>query len=127
VRGDEVKNQKGVSLSGLLVWGFIIAMVALVVIKVAPATIEYYKIQKAIKSVAAAATASSTVPELRKAYAKYAEVDQISDVRPEDLDIAKEGNQVVISFAYEKKIGLFGPVSLLIDYQASSSGRGKGE
>ncbi|MFA7292189.1 MAG: DUF4845 domain-containing protein [Rhodocyclaceae bacterium] len=122
-----MKNQKGVSLSGLLVWGFIIAMVALVVIKVAPATIEYYKIQKAIKSVAAAATASSTVPELRKAYAKYAEVDQISDVRPEDLDIAKEGNQVVISFAYEKKIGLFGPVSLLIDYQASSSGRGKGE
>jgi hypothetical protein len=127
VRGDEVKNQKGISLSGLLVWGFILAMVALVVIKVAPATIEYYKIQKAIKSVAAAATASSTVPELRKAYSKYVEIEHISDVRPEDLDIAKEGNQVVISFAYEKKIGLVGPVSLLIDYQASSSGRGKGE
>ena len=127
MRGDEVKNQKGVSLSGLLVWGFILAMVALVVIKVAPATIEYYKIQKAIKSVAAAATASSTVPELRKAYSKYVEIEHISDVRPEDLDIAKEGNQVVISFAYEKKIGLVGPVSLLIDYQASSSGRGKGE
>ena len=122
-----MKNQKGVSLSGLLVWGFILAMVALVVIKVAPATIEYYKIQKAIKSVAAAATASSTVPELRKAYSKYVEIEHISDVRPEDLDIAKEGNQVVISFAYEKKIGLVGPVSLLIDYQASSSGRGKGE
>ena len=122
-----MKNQKGVSLSGLLVWGFILAMVALVVIKVAPATIEYFKIQKAIKSVAGAATASSTVPELRKAYSKYAEVEHISDVRPEDLDIAKEGNQVVISFAYEKKIGLVGPVSLLIDYQASSSGRGKGE
>ncbi len=122
-----MKNQKGISLSGLLVWGFILAMVALVVIKVAPATIEYYKIQKAIKSVAAAATASSTVPELRKAYSKYVEIEHISDVRPEDLDIAKEGNQVVISFAYEKKIGLVGPVSLLIDYQASSSGRGKGE
>ncbi len=122
-----MKNQKGVSLSGLLVWGFIIAMVALVVIKVAPTAIEYYKIQKAIKSVAASATASSTVPELRKAYAKYAEVEHVSDVRPEDLDIAKEGNQIVISFAYEKKIGLFGPVSLLIDYQASTSGRGKGE
>jgi hypothetical protein len=122
-----MKNQKGVSLSGLLLWGFLIAMVALVVIKIAPSAIEYYKIQKDIKAVAANATPASTVPELRKAYSKYVEIDHISDVRPEDLDISKEGNQVVIAVAYEKRIPLFGPVSLVIDYHASSSGRGKGE
>jgi hypothetical protein len=121
------KNQKGVSLSGLMLWGFVLAMVALVVIKIAPTAIEYYKIQKAIKSVAAAAAASATVPELRAAYSKFAEIDHISDVRPEDLDITKEGNQIVISFAYDKRIPLFGPVSLLIEYHASTAGRGKGE
>lgn len=122
-----MKNQRGVSLSGLLLWGFFAAMVALIVIKVAPSAIEYYKIQKDIKAVAANASQGATVPELRKAYSKYAEVDHISDVRPEDLDISKEGNQVVIAVAYEKRIPLFGPVSLVIDYNASSSGRGKGE
>ena len=121
------KNQKGVSLSGLMLWGFVLAMVALVVIKIAPTAIEYYKIQKDIKAVAAAAAPSATVPELRAAYSKFAEIDHISDVRPEDLDITKEGNQIVISFAYEKRIPLFGPVSLLIDYNASTAGRGKGE
>jgi hypothetical protein len=121
------KNQKGVSLSGLMLWGFVLAMVALVVIKIAPTAIEYYKIQKDIKAVAAAAAPSATVPELRAAYSKFAEIDHISDVRPEDLDITKEGNQIVISFAYDKRIPLFGPVSLLIEYQASTAGRGKGE
>lgn len=121
------KNQKGVSLSGLMLWGFVLAMVALVVIKIAPTAIEYYKIQKDIKAVAAAAAPSATVPELRAAYSKFAEIDHISDVRPEDLDITKEGNQIVISFAYDKRIPLFGPVSLLIEYHASTAGRGKGE
>ncbi|MDQ5918010.1 MAG: hypothetical protein QG660_1122 [Pseudomonadota bacterium] len=122
-----MRHQKGVSLSVLLVWAFICAMIALVVIKIAPSAIEYYKTQKAITSVAANAPAGSTVPDLRKAYSKFVEVEHLSDVRPEDLDIAKEGNQVVISFAYDKKIPLFGPVSVLIEYQASSSGRSKGE
>lgn len=122
-----MKNQKGVSLSGLLLWGFLAAMVALVVIKIAPSAIEYYKIQKDIKAVAANASASATVPELRNAYGKYAEIDHIKEVLPQDLDISKDGNQVVIAVAYEKRIPLFGPVSLVIDYNASTSGRGKGE
>ena len=122
-----MKHQMGITLSGLLFWGFVCAMIALVVIKISPSAIEYYKTQKAIKSVASNAPPGSTVPDLRKAYSKFVEVEHLSDVRPEDLDIAKEGNQVVISFAYDKKIPLFGPASLLIEYQASSSGRGKGE
>ena len=122
-----MRHQKGVSLSGLLLWGIVCAMIALLVIKVAPSAIEYYKTQKAIKTVATNAAPGATVPDLRKAYGKYVEVEHLSDVRPEDLDIAKEGNQIVISFAYDKKIPLFGPASLLLEYQASSSGLSKGE
>lgn len=116
-------KQRGVSLSGLMIWGFILAMVSLVLIKVAPSAIEYWKIRKGIASVAQSARADSTVSDVRKAYARQAEIDHTSDVRPEDLDITKEGNQIVISFAYEKKVSLFGPVSLLIDYRASSTGQ----
>ncbi len=114
------RKQRGITLSGLMFWGFILAMMSLVVIKIAPSAIEFYKIRKDVKAVVQNAGPNATVPDLRKAFAKYAEIDAITDVRPEDLDIAKEGNQIVISFSYEKKIGLFGPVSLLIEYQASS-------
>ncbi|MCK6407392.1 MAG: DUF4845 domain-containing protein [Rhodocyclaceae bacterium] len=118
-----MKKQKGVSLSGLMFWGVIVAMIALVVIKVAPSAIEYWKIRKGVMNVAQQAKGDSTVPELRKAYARQAEIDHTSDIKPEDLEISKEGNQIVISFAYDKRIPLFGPVSLLIEYKASSAGQ----
>ncbi|HEX5802156.1 MAG TPA: DUF4845 domain-containing protein [Azospira sp.] len=116
-----MNKQKGITLSGLMVWGFILAMVSLLLIKVAPSAIEFYKIRKDINAVVQNAGPNATVPELRNAYGKFAEIDHISDVQPADLDISKDNGQVVISVAYEKKIGLVGPVSLLIEYQASTA------
>ena len=119
-----MKNkQTGVSLSRLMFWGVIVAMVALLVIKVAPSAIEFYKIKKGITATAQNAKPDMTVADIRNACAKYAEIDHTSDVTPADLEVTKEGSQVVISVSYEKRIPLFGPASLLIDYQASSQGK----
>ena len=49
----------------------------------------------------------------------------IKTIGPADLDIFKEDSQVIISFAYEKRVPLAANVSLLIDFKGSSSGRGK--
>ena len=117
------KRQMGVSLSGLLFWCVIVAMVAVLLIKVAPSAIEYYKIRKDIVAVAHGAKPDMTVADLRRSFMRHADIDMITDVKPEDLDIGKEGNQIVISVAYEKRISLFGPVSLVIDYRASSADR----
>lgn len=117
-----MKYQRGVTLSGLMVWGFIIAMVALLGIKVAPEVIDYYKIKKIVTSTAANSS-GKTVPEIRAIFGRYADVDHIQTITAADLDISKEGNEVVIAFAYESRIPLFLNVSLLIDFQGSSSGR----
>jgi hypothetical protein len=74
------------------------------------------------KATVAGVAAGATVPEVRQAFAKYAEVDHITEFSPQDLDISKEGNQIVISFDYEKKIPLGFNVSLLINYRGTTSG-----
>ena len=117
-----MRHQRGVSLSGLLVWGAVIAAVALLGIRVAPEIIDYYKIKKIVASTAANSS-GKTVPEIRAIFGKYADVDHIETITAADLDISKEGNQVVIAFEYEKRIPLFLNVSLLIDFQGSSSER----
>ena len=117
-----MRYQRGVSLSGLLVWGAVIAAVALLGIRVAPEVIDYYKIKKIVASTAANSS-GKTVPEIRAIFGKYADVDHIETITAADLDISKEGNQVVIAFEYEKRIPLFLNVSLLIDFQGSSSER----
>ena len=117
-----MRHQRGVTLSGLLIWGMIIAAVALLGIRVAPEVIDYYKIKKIVASTAANSS-GKTVPEIRNIYDRYANVDHIQTISAADLDISKDGNLVVISFEYEKRIPLFLNVSLLIEFQGSSSER----
>ncbi len=116
-----MKFQRGVALSGLLMWGIIIALVAVLGMKVAPTAIEYGKLLKSVRATAKQAGPGATVADVKKTFGKYTEIDGL-DFSPNDLDISKEGGRLVISFAYEKRIPLFYNVSLLIAYQGSSDG-----
>lgn len=115
------KSQRGVSLSGLIFWGVVVSMLALLGMKVVPTVIEYYMLKKDIKATVANLPPGATVADVRKAYAKFVEIDRL-EMKPEELEISKENNQVVIAFDYEKKIPLFSNISLLINYSGSSSG-----
>ena len=50
------------------------------------------------------------------------EIDFPDGPPPSDLEITREGNQMVIAFAYRKEVTLFGPVGLYINYAANSKG-----
>lgn len=115
-----MKYQRGVALSGLIFWGIVIALIAVLGIKVTPTTIEYYKILKDCKAVAAKASPDSTVPDIRKAFDRFGEIDQLA-FDSKQLDISKDNGRIVIEFAYEKRIPLFWNVSLLIDYRGSTN------
>ena len=118
-----MKNrQRGIALGQLVVWGFLLALVAIMGMKTVPSVIEYYTILKNVKTIAGQAGAEATVSEVRSAFIRYADIDNITAITHNDLDIYKDGGRIVISFAYEKKIPLVGPVSIVIDYEGSSAG-----
>lgn len=95
----------------------ILGLLAVVGMRVLPTVVEYRAIVSAVKK---AKTGPQTVPEIQKAFDRSAAVDDITTLSGKDLDIAKVNDDYVISFAYTKKIPLFGPVSLTIDYAGSS-------
>ena len=111
--------QRGVALSGLLFWSFVIVMVAVLGMKVFPSVMEYSKVLKNSKTVAAQAPQGASVAEVKAAFNKYADVDYLT-FSADQLDITKENGQIVISFEYEKRIPLFYNVSLVIDYKGST-------
>jgi hypothetical protein len=96
----------------------VLGCIGVLVAKVTPTTIEYFSIKKAIAS---ARTAGTTVQEIQNAFNKQAEVGYIDAISGKDLEITKNGDDIQISFAYQKKIPLVGPVSLLIDYAGSTA------
>jgi uncharacterized membrane protein YhiD involved in acid resistance len=114
-----VRRQRGVTLFGLMFWAILIGMIALVALKVLPTVNEYLTIKRAIEKVAT--SGASTVPEVRAAFDKQKEIDySISSISGKDLEITKNNDKLVVSFAYDKEIELMGPVYLLLKYQGQS-------
>ncbi len=122
-----MRYQRGISLSKVAFLGVGLVLVASLGMKIFPSWVEYSKTLAAAKGAAQNATPTTTVPEVRKAYSRQAEIDNLKVVKPEDLDITKDGGQIVITFSFNEKIPLFGPASLLIEYQGSTVGKNKGE
>jgi len=113
-------SQSGVSLSGLLIGAVILAVVALLGMKVGPEYMEYYQIITTIKKVSGASSGDVTVAEVRKSFDNFANIDNIKALNGQDLEITKESGVVVISFAYERRVPLFHNVSLLLEFEGSS-------
>jgi len=114
-----MNTQRGITLIGMLVAAIVIVFLAIGGLKIAPAYIEYYKVKKAIVGVAET-IGGGTVGQVREAFDRRAAIDDIDVISGKDLDVTKEGNEVVISFAYPKRISLFSNVSVVIDFAASS-------
>ncbi len=112
-----VSRQRGISIVGLIFLVVILGFVTIVVLRVVPTFVEYRAIQSAIKKAKASA---NTVIEMQKAFDRSATIDDITTLTGKDLDFTKIDDDLVISYAYTKKIPLFGPVSLTIDYAGSS-------
>jgi len=117
-----MKYQRGISLSGLLLWLVVGILGAVLGMKVVPSVLDYYTVLKDAKAAIAQAGPEASVADVRKAFDKYAEIDSLQ-FKSSELDISKEEGKIVASFAYEKVIPLFANVSLLIDFQGSTAGK----
>ncbi len=113
-------TQRGVTFSGLVVWLFVLIVAALLAMKVVPAYIEYGSAKNAIQSIARDRTGTTTPAEVRRAFDARAQIDDITVLKASDLDITKQGNDMVISFSYRKEVPLFANVGLYVDFAAST-------
>lgn len=118
-----IKRQRGVSLTGLMMGCVVLVLVAVLAMKVSPAYIEYASIKKAVSAIGAEMR-GGTVADVRKAFDKRAQVDRIESIKGADLDVSKDGADIVVSFAYPKKVPLSGNISILIDFAGSSAASG---
>jgi hypothetical protein len=113
------KDQRGITLFGLMFWAIVVGFLALLTMRVLPTLNEYFTIQKAVKRIAT--EGGGTVPEIRSAFEKQKEIEySIQSISGKDLVITKENDKVVVSFAYDKEIELMKPVYLLIKYEGRS-------
>jgi predicted transcriptional regulator len=109
-------RQRGISFIGILFVGGVLAFSGVIAAQVFPTLVEFQAITKAANK----AKEGSTVPEVRTIFDKAAQIDDIKSITAKDLDIGKDGDKVVVSFAYNKEIHIGGPAYLLLKYTGRS-------
>jgi hypothetical protein len=110
---------RGITLFGLLFWAIAIGFVAYLLVRTLPTINEYLTIQRTVDQIAKANP--STVAEARQAFDRQKDVEySIAAISGKDLMITKENDKVVVGFAYEKEIPIYGPVFILIKYEGRS-------
>jgi len=112
-------RQRGVSIMGLIVGLIVLIFLALFGMKVIPSFMEFRTAKNGIDAIAREKQGGS-VADIRRAFEARTAIDDITSVKPQDLEVTKNGNEIVISFAYRKEVPLFTGVGLYIDYAATT-------
>jgi cell division protein FtsL len=118
------RQQRGLSMVGLLLWGIVIVFVALVAMKLIPAYTEFLEIRKILTDIGSeAGIKNMSNADIRDRFERRAMIDNITAVKSADLKISRESGKTVVSVEYTFQTELVGNLSLLADFSASSDGR----
>lgn len=110
------QRQQGLTFFGLLVVGGLLAFTGVIVAQIVPTYIEFLAVEKAAQK----ASSGTTVSEVRSIFDKAAQIDDIRTIAGKDLEVGKEGDRVVVSFAYTREIHIAGPAYLVMKYEGRS-------
>jgi len=116
-----MKQQRGLSLIGLLIVSAILVFVALVGFKLLPAYIEYFTVKRVISDIAGGADMRGAgVREVQNAFKQRSSIDDMTSIKADELEITKEGDGVTILAIYQRCVPLFSNISVCIDFEASA-------
>jgi hypothetical protein len=107
-------RQAGASVLGLIVVLGLVGIFVVTGARVLPSYLEYQGVQRAAEK----ARSGTTPEQIRAAFDRAAQVDNVTSIRGADLEVTKnEAGEVVVRFAYDREFPLGGPASLKIRYE----------
>lgn len=110
-------RQHGLSLISLIFVGIIVVVLLAIGMKSVPALSEYFSVERAVQK---AGGEGQTVRDIRSAFDRYATIDDIKSISGKDLDITKDGDRIVVSYAYSYSIPIMDNVRIVIDFSGSN-------
>lgn len=117
-----IKSQQGITFLGMAIVIGILIFGAIIVMKMAPAYIEYMSVKKVLHAMKQDPLSTMSKKDIKDSYTKRASIDDIHSITADDLDIEKdETGNTMISVKYQVVKPLMGNVSVIIDFATSSN------
>ena len=119
--GKIKQMQRGVTLSGLLIWLVILILGGIFALRLIPPYIENAEISSILKAIAHdPEMQAAPLKDIRESYEKRAQINNISIVEASDIEISKDAGGISLSASYQVKLPLIGNATLLLDFNPSS-------
>jgi Tfp pilus assembly protein PilE len=117
-----MRKQKGFTFWSLTFTVGMIAIIALLTMKLFPAYAEFFAVKKAINRMASQGNlASMEKHEIQRAFDRSTGIDDIHSIKPSDLQITRNSSgDTIVTADYEVVIPLVANVSALLTFHAST-------
>jgi hypothetical protein len=117
-----MRRQKGITLTGFLLWSVLMIFAALLLFKIGPPYVEYLSIQAQLKAVANDPEGRSGVRRVvEDLFDRRSAIENIKSVKAADIVITKSGEGVVLSFEYTVCVPIVFNIRACMDYNPTSS------
>ena len=117
-------QQRGITLGGFMIGAFVLVIVAITGLKLVPAYIQDARINSIFKEIAHDPDMQKATPhDIQVSFEKRATIDDITAIKPSDVDISSDGDTPVLSANYVVKVPLVGNISLYLEFNPSSAGK----
>lgn len=100
--------QRGFSFWGLVFNMLLLGVVLVLVLRIAPAYMEYLTVKDVVERAAADYNpAEDTLQDVRTHISKLLRTSQVYDITIDDIEVYRERNRVIIDATYERRFPLF--------------------
>jgi hypothetical protein len=115
-------RQKGITLSGFLLWAIVICTALLLGFKIGPPYFEYLTIKRQFQAIVKdSEVRSGTRREVEDAFVKRTMIENIKSIGAKDLVVTKEADGIVVSAEYTNCVHVVGNLRACMDFAPSSS------
>jgi hypothetical protein len=101
----------------MAILGFLAVMGA----KLMPSYIEYFTVKKMLRSMEEQGDLKGTVRDIRVAFDKRNAIEDVKNVKPDDLEITKEGGEAVVTANWSVRVPLVHNISACLDFTATTA------
>jgi len=113
-------RQTGITIIGFIFVAAVILAIAMIGFRVVPSYIEYFTVEKILRQALNDSRDGVTLAEFRRDFDRRAGADYVESVRASDVDLARQGTEMVASVSWNNTLHLVGNVSLLLEFEASA-------
>jgi hypothetical protein len=115
------QRQRGLTITGFIFVAAVAVIAVMVGARTIPAYIEWYTVQKVMANTLQTSKEGFTLYQFRRDFDLKASADYIDSVRGTDIEVTKEGNQLVATASWSRVLHLVGNVSLLLEFEATAT------